>query len=114
MARLIWIGVGAVGGIYAYRKGERVVGAVREQGVAGTAQVLLVSAAQTISAPRTGGAGGSGMPPAQPRLRVGGFVITRAQRSNRMHSAPGAIMDTDVIDITDAGHPRSLRRRKAG
>jgi hypothetical protein len=54
------------------------------------------------------------MPPAQPRLRVGGFVITRAQRPNRMHSAPAAIMDTDVIDITDAGHPRSLRPRKAG
>ncbi len=35
MSRLIWMGVGAAGGIYAYRHGQRVMERARERGVAG-------------------------------------------------------------------------------
>lgn len=109
MARLIWIGMGAVGGVYAYRKGEQVVDAVREQGVIGTAQVVAAAAVHSAGVLR---AQQQPTAPAQPGLRVGRFRITRAEGSAPAPaSAPAAIMGTGVIDITDA--PATSRRRKA-
>lgn len=46
MSRLVWVGIGAVGGIYAYRKGQRAVDQVRERGVAGTATIAAHTAVQ--------------------------------------------------------------------
>lgn len=96
MARLIWIGVGAVGGVYAYRKGEQVVETVREQGVLGTVQLVATAAlrAQPAAGERRG-------------VRVGRFRITRADdRAPAPPLGPAAIMETGVIDITDAPTPR--------
>lgn len=40
---MFWVGVGAVGGIYAYRKGERVYAAAKERGLAGSAQLVATT-----------------------------------------------------------------------
>jgi len=111
VARLVWIGVGAVGGIYVYRKGGQVADAVREQGLGGTAQVVAGAAAAALR---------NGQPttpaPADPApeavgLRIGRFRISRADEpvvpgqalGGPAAAAPAAaIMDTGVVDITDA------------
>jgi hypothetical protein len=123
MARLVWVGVGAVGGIYVYRKGERAVDAVREQGLAGTLQVVAAATLNAVVSLRS-------QPTAQHTviaahepiggLRVGGFRITRARDAAPVPQA--AIMDTGVVDIThsaprpeaDRRRARTARRRKAG
>lgn len=108
MARLFWIGVGAVGGVYAYRKGEQAVDTVREQGVIGTAQIVAAAAVQSAAVLRAQPADAV----AQPRgLRVGRFRITRADEpAPAPPLSPAAIMDTGVIDITDAPAPRRKAR----
>ena len=45
MSRTIWIAVGAVGGIYAYRRGQRAVDEARERGLVGNAQYAASTAA---------------------------------------------------------------------
>lgn len=102
MARLIWIGVGAVGGVYAYRKGEQVVDTVRQQGIAGTAQAVAAAAVQSASSMRAQTAGAN-RDRGQSGLRLGGFRITRAYDPPAPTLLPAAIMDTGVIDITDVG-----------
>jgi hypothetical protein len=122
MARLVWVGVGAVSGIYVYRKGERAVDAVREQGLAGTMQVVAAATLNAVVSLRSQPAQQSVIAAPEPigGLRVGGFRISRAQ-----DAAPAprpAIMDTGVIDITDSAprpeadrrRARTARRRKAG
>jgi hypothetical protein len=121
MARLVWVGVGAVGGVYVYRKGERAVDAVREQGVIGTVQVVAATTLHALVSLRSHPAQHAVIAPAEPvaGLRVGQFRITRAR-----DAAPAlqpAIMDTGVIDITDSARSapaagrraREARRRKA-
>lgn len=110
MARLIWVGVGAVGGIYAYRRGERVVEAVREQGVVGTAQVLASAASQRIAARTSGGA-----PRVDPArgIRIGGVRISLAEDAPSVIPMTSAIPQAAVVDITDARHQESSRRHRA-
>jgi hypothetical protein len=50
MSRLLWVGVGAAGGIYTYRKGQRAWDRAKERGVGGNAAVV---AAATTSAVHT-------------------------------------------------------------
>ncbi len=40
MSRLVWMGVGAAGGIYVYRHGQRVLDRARERGVAGNTAAI--------------------------------------------------------------------------
>jgi hypothetical protein len=127
MSRLVWVGVGAVGGIYAYRKGERALDAVREQGVVGTVQLVAATTVNSVvalrsrsdvqAAPMLAEAG----PEAghAPGLRVGRFRITRTDDSVPARLPP--IVDTGAVDITGpadreraaAGRSREQRRRKA-
>lgn len=52
MRRLVWVAVGAVGGIYAYRRGSALLADARERGVVLTAQQAAVSAVSTLSSAR--------------------------------------------------------------
>jgi len=120
MGRLVWVGVGAVGGIYVYRRGEHVVQSLRQTdpvrlaraAVLGRREVPLAPAAEQASA----------------GLRVGRFRITRSDEPLAVVLAqPGpspqllqaAIMDAgavdgvDVIDITARARAREILRRKA-
>lgn len=112
MARLIWIGIGAVGGIYVYRRGERAVDAVRAQGLSATAQILAASALRSLPAVRESLDGGSqpvaATPAGLPGLQVGGFRISRSQRPADL---PPTIVDTGVVDLTDAARSDAARRK---
>ena len=44
MSRLVWVGIGAVGGIYAYRRGQRVWEQTKERGVAGNTAAITRTA----------------------------------------------------------------------
>jgi hypothetical protein len=54
MSRLFWVSVGAVGGYYAARRGERLVADARERGVVGNITLAATTAAKvTTTATRT-------------------------------------------------------------
>lgn len=44
MSRLVWVGIGAAGGIYAYRRGQRVWERTKERGVAGNTAAITRTA----------------------------------------------------------------------
>jgi len=52
MRRLVWVAVGAVGGIYAYRRGSALVAEARERGVVLTAQQAALAAMSTVASAR--------------------------------------------------------------
>ena len=52
MRRLVWVAVGAVGGIYAYRRGNVLVAQARERGVVLTAQQAAIAAMSTVASAR--------------------------------------------------------------
>lgn len=45
MGRMVWIAVGAAGGVYAYRRGQRLLEQARERGLVGSMQAATGSAA---------------------------------------------------------------------
>jgi len=49
MGRLVWVAIGAAGGIWAYRKGSGLVEQAREQGVAVTIQQVALSTTQAAN-----------------------------------------------------------------
>lgn len=49
MSRLLWVGVGAAGGIYLYRRGNRAWDGAKERGVAGNAAVIASSASTMLN-----------------------------------------------------------------
>lgn len=53
MSRVIWLAVGAVGGIVLYRKGQSILDEAREQGVISSAQKAGAAAAGTIATATT-------------------------------------------------------------
>jgi hypothetical protein len=49
MGRLVWVALGAAGGIWAYRKGSGLVDQAREQGVALTVQQVALNTTQAVT-----------------------------------------------------------------
>ena len=49
MGRLVWVAVGAAGGIWAYRKASDLIDQAREQGVAVTVQQVALSTTQAVN-----------------------------------------------------------------
>lgn len=62
MSRLLWVGAGAVGGIYLYRKGERVWDEAKDRGIAGNASVLASATSALMSQARARSAQIEGSP----------------------------------------------------
>ena len=52
MSRLLWVGIGAAGGIYTYRRGQRAWDRAKERGWSGTASVLLSATASALQTAR--------------------------------------------------------------
>jgi hypothetical protein len=53
MSRVVWLAVGAVGGIVLYRKGQAMIEEAREQGVITSAQKAGAAAAGTLATATT-------------------------------------------------------------
>jgi hypothetical protein len=49
MGRLVWVALGAAGGIWAYRKGSGLIDQAREQGVALTVQQVALNTTQAVT-----------------------------------------------------------------
>jgi hypothetical protein len=126
MARMVWIGIGAAGGVYAYRKGEQAMERVRAEGVVGSAALLAKNARAAVD--RLSSDPGPAAPPATaaadpaPRgLQVGSFRVTRAARPTGPATAPAPaalsagtpvpVGDTG-IDITDGATATAGARRR--
>jgi hypothetical protein len=52
MRRLVWVAVGAIGGIYAYRRGSALLADARDRGVVLSAQQAATSAMATVASAR--------------------------------------------------------------
>lgn len=88
MSRLVWVGIGAAGGIYAYRKSQRAWGRTKERGVAGTATLAAHTAARWYGQVRD--------------------ATLEAQQNDR--TTPG-----EVIDLTDSAlTQRRFQRQPQG
>lgn len=94
MSRIFWTSVGAVGGIYAYRRTtqawDRAKERAKERGLVGSAQVLMGHVRA-------------------PSLTVGGFTVTRTVEPTVAAVTEGE--RAQVIDITEAGRPAARRLR---
>jgi len=53
MSRVVWLAVGAIGGIVLYRKGQSMIDGARDQGVITSAQRAGAAAAGAIAAATT-------------------------------------------------------------
>lgn len=49
MGRLVWVAIGAAGGIWAYRRASDLIESAREQGVALTVQQVALSTTQAVN-----------------------------------------------------------------
>lgn len=49
MGKLVWVAIGAAGGIWAYRKGSGLIDQARDQGVAVTIQQVALGATQAAN-----------------------------------------------------------------
>lgn len=49
MGRLVWVAIGAAGGIWAYRRASDLIDQAREQGVALTVQQVALSTTQAVN-----------------------------------------------------------------
>lgn len=49
MGRLVWVAIGAAGGIWAYRRASDLIDQAREQGVALTVQQVAISTTQAVN-----------------------------------------------------------------
>ncbi len=122
MGRLVWVGVGAAGGIYTYRRGERMVQALQAQEAGRMVRtVASVGRRPRDSAMAVHPASGGSFPlaAAQAGLRVGRFRITRADEPapaprhvDRLYAEPvlpAEPNDGAVVDISEAATRRSRR-----
>lgn len=53
MGRMIWVALGAAGGVYAYRRGSRLLEEARQRGLVGSVQAATGSAAGLATTART-------------------------------------------------------------
>lgn len=63
VSRLVWVGVGAVGGIYVYRRGHRVWQDAKDRGVAGNLTILTTAASAMLAKDGRAAADGPGARP---------------------------------------------------
>ncbi|MDP1878738.1 MAG: hypothetical protein Q8M17_14410 [Actinomycetota bacterium] len=86
MRRIVWIAVGAAGGIYAYRRGAQALAEARERGVVLSAQQAGLSAVSALAAAKSmaaAAAGTSSARGARPAVRTPGAAAALALAAAR-------------------------------
>ena len=106
MSRLLWAGLGAAGGIYAYRRGTQAWEEAKERGFAGNASVLAATASSMLNHSRNALAEAQAAKDAEiSEARIAELVAANARL------AQAAPQPTEVT-ITDPQRPEpSLGRR---
>ncbi len=84
MRRIVWIAVGATGGILAYRRAQQALADARERGVVLSAQQVGASAATTLASVRALAASAAAVPreASAAASRTPGRAAARALRTN--------------------------------
>lgn len=93
MGRMIWVAIGAAGGVYAYRRGQRLLDDARERGVVGSIQAATGSAAGLTAQARTILAAAGGAPKtatATPASASGGTGAAAARALAQSRAADGS------------------------
>jgi hypothetical protein len=86
MRRLVWVAVGAVGGVLAYRKAQEALADARERGVVLSAQQVGLSAASAVTTARSLAASAAtalDRDPVQPAGSAAARVLRSAQRGEQ-------------------------------
>ena len=89
MRRIVWVAVGAAGGIYAYRRGAQLLADARERGVvlsaqqAGLSAVSALAAAKSIATAATAGVGTQAAPGTGSAARIPGMAAARVLATAR-------------------------------
>ncbi len=83
MRRMVWVAVGAAGGIFVYKRAQTAVADARERGVVLTAQQLGHSAASAVTAAREFAVGATTRAPEEPRTpgAAAARVLAAARRT---------------------------------
>lgn len=93
MGRLVWVAIGAAGGVLAYRRGQRLVEQARGRGVVGSVQAATGSAAGLAVQARSlmQAAGGTQRPTSAPvSAAATGAAAARVLAQARTRPADGA------------------------
>ena len=97
MRRIVWVAVGAAGGIFAYQRAQQAMADARERGVVVSAQQLGHSAVTAISAVREFAIAATTREPQEPRTpgAAAARVLAAARRTpTDQESARGLRRDT--------------------
>ena len=83
MRRIVWVAVGAAGGIYAYRRAQQALADARERGVVLSAQQVGLSAVTAVTAARGLATSAASWSPEAPRTpgSAAARVLVAARRS---------------------------------
>lgn len=88
MRRLVWVAIGAAGGIVVYRRAQQALADARERGLVQSAQQVGMSAAGALTAARTLAAGATASGAAAARV-IGSPGARGADTSPRRSSGDG-------------------------
>lgn len=80
MRRIVWIAVGAAGGIVVYRRAQQAVADARERGVVLSAQQVGLSAVTALNAARAMAGGASAVDPRERQAATPGSAAARVLR----------------------------------
>jgi hypothetical protein len=86
MSRTFWVAVGAVGGIAAYRRGERMARRARELGPLGTAQAVAASTSRAAGRTASG---------------LGRLHEIKARREGRLVLGSAESLDSSPVIVAD-------------
>jgi hypothetical protein len=117
MSRLLWVGVGAAGGIYAYRKGQRAWDTAKERGVAGNAAVVVNAASSLLAQMRAAEEAGTTISPGTARIiDITDDTLARRRSALRFPAgmdptAPASAAVVEPIRPAARGRSRSSRWR---
>lgn len=120
VSRTFWVAVGAIGGIYAYRRGQRALDDARERGLVGNVQVAAEAAASVAQGTSRlmALANGKSAAPIVVDYPSAAAVSQRVQvtpvrrtpiRANRL-STPATAMKLDALDRNSVIDLRELQR----
>jgi len=106
MSRLIWVGVGAAGGIYGYRRGQRAWDRAKKRGPGGTAAVMFAATTSAVHAARVAILDPYGSaPPAVVAIPADSLAATAPDRTDRVDVWSGASLPP---------HAHTVRPRRGG
>jgi hypothetical protein len=105
VSRLLWAGLGAAGGIYAYRRGNQVWEEAKERGFAGNASVLASTASAVLNHSKHALAQAQATKDAE----IAEARIAQILSNNpTMATASGPIRDQDIRDGVSVADPQYL------